>query len=101
MPVRRKAFILYRVGNEHYIVSCERMEHPEQIASSDLDLKRKKLGEISINKDAFDLDLKINEGYQNYSGELLRLALLILTGLAVVWIKLYLPEDNHPKAPPF
>ncbi|HEX3684760.1 MAG TPA: hypothetical protein VHU83_19645 [Bryobacteraceae bacterium] len=74
------------------------MEDSEQIATSHLDLQRKKLGEISINKDAFDLDLKINEGYQNYSGELLRLALLILTGIAAVWVKLYLPVDNHPKA---
>jgi len=37
-----------------------------------------KLGEVSVNNDAFELDLKINEGYQSYSAELLRLALLIL-----------------------
>ena len=44
--------------------------------------------------------LKINEGYQNYSAELLRMALLILTGLSVVWIKLYLPDNMHPKTLP-
>lgn len=53
----------------------------------------RKLGEVSINDDAFELDLKINEGYQAYSAELLRLALLILTGLSIVWLKLYLPSD--------
>jgi ABC-type siderophore export system fused ATPase/permease subunit len=59
----------------------------------------RKLGEIEINKEAFELDLKINEGYQNYSAELLRLSLLILSGLGAVWIKLYLPEaEHHPAA---
>jgi hypothetical protein len=49
------------------------------------------LGEVAINKEAFDLDLKINEGYQNYSSELLRLALVTLGGLGAVWLKIYLP----------
>jgi len=52
-----------------------------------------KLGEVSVNNDAFELDLKINEGYQSYSAELLRLALLVLSGLGVVWIKLYVVHD--------
>jgi hypothetical protein len=60
-------------------------------------LHSKKLGEIALNKEAFDLDLKINEGYQSFSAELLRLALLVLGGMAAVWIKLYLPADGHAK----
>ena len=56
----------------------------------------KKLGEVSIDSEAFGLDLKINEGYQNYSAELLRLALLILTGLSAVWLKVYLPSSQTP-----
>src|SRR5262249_2779898 len=52
------------------------------------------LGEVSIDRDAFELDLKINEGYQSYSAELLRLSLLALTGLAFVWLKLYLPDKD-------
>jgi hypothetical protein len=52
-----------------------------------------KLGEVSVNNHAFELDLKINEGYQSYSAELLRLALLVLTGLGVVWIRLYFAHD--------
>lgn len=58
-----------------------------------------KLGEISINKEAFELDLKINEGYRNYSAELLRLPLLILTGLSAVWLKLYLPIPHANPLP--
>lgn len=54
-----------------------------------------KLGEVPINREAFELDLKINEGYQNYSAELLRLALLILGGLGIIWTKLYLVADEH------
>lgn len=54
-----------------------------------------KLGQVSVNNSAFELDLKINDGYQAYSAELLRLALLVLTGLAIVWLKLYLPSDSH------
>jgi hypothetical protein len=52
------------------------------------------LGEIAIDRDAFELDLKINEGYQSYSAEILRLSLLALTGLSFVWLKLYLPDKD-------
>jgi len=52
------------------------------------------LGEVSVDRDAFELDLKINEGYQSYSAELLRLSLLALTGLSFVWLKLYLPDKD-------
>jgi hypothetical protein len=31
----------------------------------------RKLGEVSVNNDALELDLKINEGYQAYSAALL------------------------------
>jgi hypothetical protein len=65
-----------------------------------------KLGQVSVDHDAFGLDLKINEGYQAYSAELLRLALLVLTGLSAVWIKVYLltsaqnnPWPNDPAVP--
>jgi hypothetical protein len=62
-------------------------------------LDGRKLGEISINNDAFELDLKINDGYQNYSAELLRLSLLALSGLGAVWLKLYLtPGELRPSA---
>ncbi len=49
-----------------------------------------KLGQVRVDHDAFGLDLRINDGYQAYSAELLRLALLVLTGLSAVWIKVYL-----------
>jgi hypothetical protein len=57
------------------------------------------LGQVSINRDAFELDLKISGGYQAFSAELLRLALLVLTGLAAVWLKVYLPK-GQPSAVP-
>ena len=57
------------------------------------------LGAQAIDRDAFELDLKINEGYQQYSAELLRLSLLAITGLALVWLRIYLPETPHD-APP-
>lgn len=66
------------------------MEEPQAGA-----LHSKKLGEIPIPKDTFELDLQINEGYQAYSAELLRLALLAMTGLAAVWIKVFVPGDVH------
>lgn len=59
------------------------------------------LGQVSVNRDAFDLDLKINDGYQTYSAELLRLALLVLTGLSAVWLKVYMPNDGHTHPVPF
>jgi hypothetical protein len=57
------------------------------------------LGQVSVNRDAFDLDLRINDGYQTYSAELLRLALLVLTGLSAVWLKVYLPNGHTPAVP--
>jgi hypothetical protein len=47
----------------------------------------------------FDHDLKINEGYQAFASELLRLALLAVAGLSAVWLKLYIPDaggHGHP-----
>jgi hypothetical protein len=56
-----------------------------------------KLGEVSVNREAFELDLKINDGFQAYSAELLRLALLVLTGLSAAWLRVYLlPEQHRP-----
>lgn len=46
--------------------------------------RKTKLGEVSVNKDAFDLDLKINEGYQRYSEELLRISIVALAALSTV-----------------
>ncbi len=57
------------------------------------------LGQVSVNRDAFELDLKINEGYQAFSAELLRLSLLVLTGFSAVWLKVYLPK-GQPSAVP-
>jgi hypothetical protein len=68
---------------------------PATAAVGQPDLRGKKLGEITVNREAFDLDLKINEGYQSFSAELLRLALLVLTGISAVWLKVYLPADGH------
>lgn len=53
------------------------------------------LGQVSVNRDAFELDLKINDAYQAYSAELLRLALLVLTGLSAAWLQLYLPAGER------
>jgi hypothetical protein len=60
----------------------------------------KTLGEQAIDRDAFELDLKINESYQQYSAELLRLSLLAITGLAFVWLRIYLPDTPHGVHPP-
>jgi hypothetical protein len=55
------------------------------------------LGQVAVNREVFDLDLKINSGYQSYSKELLRLSLLAIAGISTVWLKLYLegPGQNH------
>src|ERR1019366_2704098 len=63
-----------------------------------LDQPQMSLGEVVIAKEAFELDLKINEGYQAYSQELLRLALLAIAGVSTIWLKLYL--DPSQKAHP-
>jgi hypothetical protein len=52
------------------------------------------LGEVVLDEHLLDVDFKINEGYQSYSAELLRLALLTLSGLAVAWIKIYFPNKD-------
>ncbi len=76
------------------------METPEKIPeerAADVSLcESLSLGEVCIDRNAFELDLKINEGYQSYSAELLRLSLLALTGLSFVWLKLYLPDKDAP-----
>ena len=61
---------------------------------SDDSMQSRSLGEISLDPDTFDLDLKINEGYQAYGSELLRVALLAIAGLAAVWLKIYLPGSG-------
>ena len=61
---------------ELYSVRYQSMEQLQSTTNGDSDLSGKKLGEIPLSKDAIDLDLRINEGYQSYSAELLRLALL-------------------------
>ena len=65
---------------------------------SETDPRAVTLGQVSVNRDAFELDLKINEGYQAYSAELLRLALLVLTGLSAAWLQVYLPSGG-PRSP--
>ncbi|SEB98364.1 hypothetical protein [Terriglobus roseus] len=68
------------------------MDNPVTTAAPDPSRQSsKRLGEVAINKEAFELDLKINEGYQGYSAELLRLSLLMIAGLGAVWLKLYVP----------
>jgi hypothetical protein len=46
------------------------------------------LGLIVVSKDALDQDWKVNEGYISYSAELLRLSLLMMTGIATLCLKL-------------
>ena len=77
------------------------MSQPNSVPVDQSKTANLKLGQVAINNTAFDLDLKINEGYQNYSAELLRLALLIITGLAAVWLKLYLKPDANQSLPWF
>lgn len=59
--------------------------------------RERSLGEYCIEEGCFGWDLKIAEAYQTYSAELLRLSLLAMTGLSLVWLKLYLPgkDDLH------
>ncbi len=64
------------------------------LMTPELDVESLKLGQVSVNREAFDLDLEINRGFQAYSVELVRLALLILAGLAAVWLRLYLPSEG-------
>lgn len=52
------------------------------------------LGQIGLPNNAFDLDLRINEGFQNYAAELLRISLLVMTGLAVVWLRLIFTDKS-------
>src|ERR1039457_206413 len=61
------------------------------------DLKKLKLGQVPVDNEAFGLDVKINEGYNAYSAELLRLALLVITGLSIVWLKVYFPNPVSAK----
>jgi hypothetical protein len=46
------------------------------------------LGLVIVPKDALDQDWKVNEGYVSYSAELLRLSLLVMTGIATLCVKL-------------
>ncbi|MBI3278468.1 MAG: hypothetical protein HYZ57_01350 [Acidobacteria bacterium] len=57
-----------------------------------------KLGEVGIDNQAFELDLKVNAGYQGYAEELVRLCLLALAGMAAVWLKIFL-DDRRGSAP--
>jgi hypothetical protein len=41
-----------------------------------------------------DVDFKICDGYTAYSAELLRVSLLVLSGLATLWIKTTIPLPN-------
>ena len=61
------------------------------------DLKKLKLGQVPVDDEAFGLDVKINEGYNAYSAELVRLALLVITGLSIVWLKVYFPNPVSAK----
>ena len=53
------------------------------------ELQKRTLGEVKICEEAFYLDLKINDGYQAYSKELLRLALLAIAGVSTVWLRIH------------
>jgi hypothetical protein len=46
------------------------------------------IGLVVVPKDALDQDWKVNEGYISYSAELLRLSLLMMTGIATLCLKL-------------
>ena len=66
-------------------------------SSHSIETAKQSLGQVTVNREVFDLDLKINAGYQSYSKELLRLSLLAIAGISAVWLKLYLegPGQNH------
>jgi hypothetical protein len=84
---------------EHfYELTCE-FDSEGPMASTPEDRRFETLGEQSINRDAFELDLKVNEGFQDYSAELLRLSLLAISGLSVVWLKIYVPDTAHTTPP--
>jgi hypothetical protein len=46
------------------------------------------LGLVQLSKDALEQDWKVTDGYVSYSAELLRLALLAITGIAAICLKL-------------
>jgi hypothetical protein len=46
------------------------------------------LGLVQLSKDALEQDWKVTDGYVSYSSELLRLALLAITGIAAICLKL-------------
>jgi hypothetical protein len=46
------------------------------------------LGFVQLSNEALEQDWKVTDGYVSYSSELLRLALLAITGIAAVCIKL-------------
>ncbi len=50
--------------------------------------KQQALGNSLLSKDALDQDLKAADGYVVYSAELLRLALLEMTGIAALLLKM-------------
>ncbi len=70
------------------------MEQLPPFSVPDSPSRNLKLGEVPILAEAFELDLKINEGYLAYSKELLRLSLLAIGALATIWLKLYLPDEK-------
>ncbi len=43
----------------------------------------------------FSNDVEIAEGYKKFSGELLRVSLLAITGCAVLWLKLKTADDSQ------
>lgn len=66
--------------------------HHKNVKTPETDFTNLTLGQVPVDKDAFELDVIINQGYNAYSAELLRLALLVITGLSALWLKVYLPD---------
>ena len=63
-------------------------EKPTHNPQDNLAKPRTPLGSIEIPKEPFDQDYKLADGYIAYSGELLRLSLLALTGIVTLCLKL-------------
>jgi hypothetical protein len=64
------------------------------------DPSNRSLGEQKVDRDGFELDTMVADNYLKYSGELLRLALLAITGWSILWLKIVLPGGERTEASP-
>ena len=87
----------FKIGRFAHRLRPEEASMPEETSQAELpDSQKSKagLGGIPIPQGTFDLDLKVNDGYQSFSQELLRLSLLAIGGVSTVWLKVFIPEHQ-------